>query len=139
MLGTVDQLGHDERGKSFTIGHNGICRLRRHVLNETHAVENASQFGEERIEVGYEACLLFVDNHVGHHLMVAFGDGVEFGEVGHVACCCHAGGTEQLVGHTAQSRNDHNDGVLRFFNDAFEIEYGGDGAHGGTAEFEYFH
>ena len=139
VLCALDEFGRDERREAFAVGNDGVGRLRREVLDEAHAVENAAQFGEQRIEPGDERCLLPGRDDGLHHGVVAVGDRIEFVEVSRIAFRGELRGADELVRHAAEGRNHHHDRVGRGFYNGLHVGYAFGSAYGTPAEFQYIH
>ena len=62
-----DEGGGDERREAFAVGHDGVGRLGREVLQQTEALQDAAQFVEERVQTCREGRLLVGGNDLSHH------------------------------------------------------------------------
>ena len=64
VRGATDEFCHNERRQALAICHNGITNLWCEVLNKAHAMQNATQFAQQGIDICHKACLLFGSYHV---------------------------------------------------------------------------
>ena len=108
-------------------------------MDEENAVENATHFFEERINLFGEFRLPVAWHHVGDELVVACLQFVDHGAVSRVRAGRLFGNADEFVGHTAKGRHHHDDGLLGRLNDALDAGYALGGAYRTTAEFENFH
>ena len=118
MTRTVNEGGHDERRDALAVGHNGIGRFARQVLKEAHPLQNAAQFFEMCLHLSKKFSPLGGSDECIHHLFVALAQRFQLFDISEVAGLGFLRKADELVGHSSQGRNHHDDGCFGSFNNA---------------------
>ena len=117
-----DEGGGDERREAFAVGHDGVGRLGREVLQQAEALQDAAQFVEERVQTCREGRLLVGGNDLSHHPVVALNHLVEHSAVAVVGRGGHPAQADEGVSDAAQRRYHHDDRAVGALDDAAHVE-----------------
>ena len=102
-------------------------------------MQDAAQFGEQRVELCMEGIAPSGRDDGGHHVAVALGQRFEFVQIGCLSRCGLRGQADELVGDTAQGRHHHNNRPRRALDNPLDLSYTLGSSDRTPAKFQNFH
>ena len=139
MAGTVDEGGADERREALAVGHDGVGRLGRQVLDEAHAVEDAFELAEMGRHVGRQGRAPPRRHHALHHVEVACFELLHGAPPRGVAGGSRTRGADEGIRHAAQGRHHHHGRTARTLDNGLYVGYAFGRPDGTAPELHYFH
>jgi len=102
-------------------------------------LQNAAQFFEMCLHATEEFRLPVGGNECLHHFLVTLVECRELGDIGDVAGLGLLREADELVGHSSQSRNHHDEWGFGGFHNALHGGEAFGSAHRRSPKFQYFH